>query len=80
MSSFDEDMKEMRRQVTAEVIYAINSDPRLYNLVKDNKTGKEMKAAVYAYAEEHDNEFGPVFKAELDALNRNDWKAVVEGI
>ena len=39
-----------------------------------------MKVAVYAYAEEHDNEFGPVFKAELDALNRNDWKAVVEGI
>lgn len=52
MSSFDEDMKEMRRQVTAEVIYTIGSDPRLYNLLKNNKTGKEMKVAVYAYAEE----------------------------
>lgn len=79
MSSFDEDIKAMRKQVTAEVIYTINSDPKLYNQLKDIKAGKEMKAAVYAYAEEH-GEFGPVFKAELDALNRNDWKAVVEGI
>jgi hypothetical protein len=79
MSSFAEDIKAMRKQVTAEVIYTINSDPKLYNQLKDIKAGKEMKAAVYAYAEEH-GEFGPVFEAELYVLNRNDWKAVVEGV
>ena len=80
MSSFDEDMKEMRRQVTAEVIYTIGSDPRLYNLLKNNKTGKEMKLAVFKLAKENDGEFGPVFEAELEVLNRNDWKAIMEGI
>lgn len=79
MSSFDEDMREMRRQVTAEVIYTINSSPKLYPLFA-GKSGKELKEAVYAYAEDNDNEFGPVFQAELDALNSRDWKAVAEGI
>ena len=80
MSSFDDDIKAMRKQVTAEVTYAINSDPKLYNQLKDIKTGKEMKIAVFKLAKENDGEFGPVFEAELEVLNRNDWKAVVEGI
>lgn len=80
MSSFDEDIKAMRKQVTAEVIYTINSDPKLYNQLKDIKAGKEMKAAVFELTAENDGEFGPVFEAELYVLNRNDWKAVVEGI
>lgn len=75
MSSFDEDMKDMRRQVTAEVIYTINSSPRLYTMMKD-LSGKEVKHKVYAETEENDGEFGPVFEAELDALNRNDWAKV----
>ena len=80
MSSFDDDIKAMRRQVTAEVIYMINSSPELYNLLKNIKASKEMKSAVYAYAAEHNGEFGPLFEAELDVLNRNDWKAIVEGV
>ena len=80
MSSFDDDIKAMRKQVTVEVIYTINSDPKLYNQLKDIKAGKEMKAAVFALTAENDGEFGPVFEAELEVLNRNDWKAVVEGV
>lgn len=80
MSSFDDDIKAMRKQVTAEVIYTINSDPKLYNQLKDIKAGKEMKTAVFELTAENDGEFGPVFEDELYVLNRNDWKAVVEGV
>ena len=79
MSTFDEDMKEMRTQVTEEVIFHINSTPKLY-LDLAGKTGKEVKEYVFNHAQENDNEFGTVFEAELEALNRNDWKAVAEGI
>lgn len=79
MSTFDEDIKEMRKQVTEEVLFHINSTPKLYTDLA-NKTGKEVKEYVFNHARENDNEFGTVFEAELEALNRNDWKAVAEGI
>lgn len=79
MSSFDEDMREMRRQVSAEVIYTINSSPKLYQIFT-GRSGKEIKRLVYEHAEEHDNEFGPVFQAELDALSVRDWNSVARSI
>lgn len=76
MSTFDEDMKEMARQVTAEVIFTINSSAKIYSDVKDLKASK-MKEYVFAYAQEHNNEFGSVFEAELEVV---DWNKVVKGI
>ena len=75
MSSFMEDIKEMRRDLTAQVIFHIETTPELYKELS-GKSGKEVKSSVYAYAEEHDNEFGEVFQAELDVLNRNDWAEI----
>lgn len=72
MSSFEEDMREIRREVRELVLLHINTTPGLH-VEFTGMAGKEVKAAVYTYAEDNDNEFGQVFQTELDALNRNDW-------
>lgn len=79
MSSFMEDIKEMRREVTAQIVFHIQTTPELYKELA-GKSGKEMKQAVYEYTAEHDNEFGEVFEAELDVLNRNDWANIAKAM
>lgn len=85
MSTFEEDMEEMKKQVTQEVIYYINRVPKLYKDI-NNKVKKqeqqelkvdEVSQICYDYAEEHENEFGTVFQAELDAV---DWDEVIRMI
>lgn len=76
MSSFDEDIKQMRKQVTAEVAYHINKTPKLYHEYKD-LDAEQLKAAVYSHAQENDNEFGSVFEAELDVV---DWEKVKRSV
>lgn len=76
MSSFDEDIKQMRKQVTAEVAYHINRTPKLYTEMKDMDP-EQLKKAVYAHSQEDDNEFGTVFEAELDVV---DWEKVRQSI
>ena len=76
MSSFDEDIKQMRKQVTAEVAYHINRTPKLYQEYKD-LTASELKDAVYSHSQANDNEFGSVFEAELDVV---DWDKVRKSI
>jgi len=85
MSSFDEDMRQMRKQVTQEVIFQINKDAKLYkNFVKarESSEDKELQIdavvdVVFAYTEAHDDWFGTVFVPELDNV---DWKKVIKGV
>jgi hypothetical protein len=85
MSSFDEDMKQMRKQVTQEVIFQVNKDPQLYkDFVKARASSedKEMQVdavidVVFKYTDEHDDWFGTVFIPELDNV---DWKKVIKGV
>lgn len=85
MSTFDEDMKIMRKEVTEEVIFQINRDAQLY---KDFKKARESSEdieqqvdsvidVVIKYTEAHDDWFGSVFIPELDNV---DWKKVVAGV
>lgn len=76
MSTFDEDIRYMKRQVSAEVIFEINSNPKLYKWV-DRSSIKAFKASCYEWAEDHENEFGTVFQAELDVLSSHDWGKIM---
>ena len=85
MSTFDQDMREMRKQVTQEVIFHINKDPQLYKdfvKARDSTEDKDVKIdkvidVVFAYTEAHDDWFGTVFIPELDNV---DWKKVIKGV
>jgi len=88
MSTFDEDINAMQKQVTQEVIFYINKNPEVYRIISDiTKEGLtpeqsvlRMKQEIYKWADEHDNEFGTVFQAELDGLNNDNWVQVAAGI
>jgi len=75
MSSFDEDIRDMRRQIIAEVLYTINNSSKLYSTMS-GKTGKEIKSLVYNYAKDNNDEIGEVFIVELDVLNSRDWNKI----
>lgn len=75
MSSFQEDLAEIRRETAAEVALHINLTPKLYEKMS-GLSGKELKPLVYAHAEKHNNEFGTVFQPLLDDLRRTDWDSV----
>jgi len=85
MSTFDEDMKEMNKQVTQLVIFQINRDAKLYtDFVKARASSDDIEIqidaiidVVFAYAEAHEEWFGDVFMPELDNVN---WKKVVKGV
>lgn len=85
MSSFDQDMAQMRKQVTQEVIFHINKDASLYKdfvKARDSSTDKDLQIdavvdVVIKYTEAHDDWFGTVFLPELDNV---DWKKVIKGV
>ena len=85
MSSFDQDMKAMRKQVTQEVIFQINKDAKLYSdfiKARDSSEDKEMQIdavidVVFGYTEAHEDWFGTVFIPELDNV---DWKKIIKGV
>lgn len=76
MNSFEEDIQEMKEQVTQEVIFHINSSPSLYSKMKD-LDAKGLKQAVYEHAGKNDNWFGQVFEPELDVV---DWELVKRSV
>lgn len=85
MGTFDEDMIEMKHQVTQEVILAVNKSPTLYSdfvKVRAKSDDPHLKVDnvaqfVYEYAEAHDGWFGEVFQPELDVV---DWDVVIKGV
>ena len=84
MSSFDEDMKLMKKQVTQEVIFHINKTPSLYSDIVEARDVDDPDVAlanvqkvVDEYTESHDDWFGTVFKPELDVV---DWWKVIDQV
>jgi hypothetical protein len=79
MSSFDEDVKEMRREEVAHIIYAINRR-KDYNDFK-GKSGKQIREMVISCAKDDDGFFGEAYITIIeDALNRNDWAEIAKKI
>lgn len=79
MSSFADDLRQIRRETSAEVALHINLTPKLYKQMS-GLSGKDLKPRVYEWAEAHNNEFGDVFQPLLDDLTRADWDNVARQI
>lgn len=85
MSTFDEDMKEMNKEVTQLVIFQINKVPKLYtDFLRARASSDDIERqidavidVVFKYTEAHDEWFGDVFIPELDNVN---WKKVIKGV
>lgn len=83
MSSFEDDLPEIKREVTQQVIFHINCEPWLYKSfvrARARGTSHELKVdnvaqLCYDWAEAHNNEFGDIFQAELDFV---DWDVVLK--
>ena len=68
-TDFTQDIAQMQTVYTSEVARIINSSPKLYSLVKDDKSPKHIRAVCTRWAETHNDDLFGLFITELEFVN-----------
>lgn len=76
-TDMEQDMKSYVQEITAHAIKFINRTPKLYELLKPNKSIANVSGVCYDWAKENHEEFGDLFITELESV---DWAKVARAI
>lgn len=76
-TDFTQDIAQMQSAYTSEVTRIINSSPKLYNLVKDDKSPKNIQKVCTRWAETHNDDLFGLFITELEFVN---WTQVAKRV
>lgn len=73
-TDMEQDMKTYGEEITNLAIKYINSTPKLYNRMKN---AKSIRSEAVVWAEEGNDEFGPLFITELEMVDWNKVKRMI---
>lgn len=79
MSSFEDDIKTIKKENTEMLKLGLLRNRKLYDEVNELST-KELRAWCIDFAKEHEDHIGEVFYWEMEDDMAVDWQAVKEGL